>query len=399
MKKCTKILYILLLLLLGVVHSTYAAEKYVLEVESEVYNTAEDALKSNNAKILYPKGEYYIYKEKQGMLNISKTPQKSGAWINPNVINLDRSVESIKVEDIEIYSVQNSIKSYTSSNDAQERKISNSEFQPGDYYIHSQENGMLNISSELGKEGMWINPTEQNNNSLTGYSSGKYYIENTLANGWYNDGDGEYFFYLGERYTGYAKDSTGLKYFNKGRYSDNKTSKKNISLTKDENLAINSFQYMNLVSETKYTAEELNRVIDYYGGITSKFYSKGQIFKEAEEKYKINALYLLAHAAIETSWGHSQIANDKNNFFGIAAFDDTPYQSATRFENTDSGILKGAEWISSIYLHSDSYPADGPFLGNKTEGMNKNYATDVRWGRNIARVMKEINNHLGNLEK
>lgn len=397
--KYLKIFFVAVLLILGyynINNFVYAAEKYILEVDTEVYDTAEDALRNNNVKLLYPAGEYYIHKESQGMFNISKSSTKWGAWVNPNTINTGNTVNE-KESETEIYGIQKKINTYRSSSDAEKSVDATAAYNEGNYYIYKQENGMLNITKEVGKEGDWINPNEET--SFTGYDNNKYYVENTIANGWHDDGNGEYFFYLGEKYTGYAKDSTGLKYFNNGRYSDKKTTKKNISRTKDKNLAINSFQYMNLKSQTKYTSEELNFAIDKFAGNNSKLLNKGHVFKEAEEKYKINALYLLAHAAIETSWGHSQIAHDKNNFFGISAFDKSPYESATTFENTDTGIIKGAEWISSNYIHTDKYPSAGAFLGNKTEGMNKNYATDVRWGRNIARLMKEINNYLGNKEK
>ena len=53
----------------------------------------------------------------------------------------------------------------------------------------------------------------------------------------------------------------------------------------------------------------------------------------------------MAHSALESAWGRSQIANDKNNFFGISAYDDSPYTSATKYDNVDSGIMGAARWI------------------------------------------------------
>ncbi|MBF0709900.1 MULTISPECIES: N-acetylglucosaminidase [unclassified Gemella] len=398
--------YILVLIFIFLLREDYsvglASNKYYLEAESLVYESAEDALRNENPKIIYPTGEYYIYKESQGMLNISKNSGLIGGWINPNtniMYDSHNQDDTKLMEDLEIYSVQNKVKTYETSNKAEDKEKSDTDYNSGIYYVYKEEKAMLNISPEQGKEDLWINPTDEENTLFTGYDNNKFYVENTLANGWYNDGNDEYFFYLGEKYTGYAMDSTGFKYFNNGKYSDKKSSKKNISRTKDRNLAINFFQYMKLDTTTIYNEGELNRAIEKFAGPNSKFYAKGQIFKEAEEKYRVNALYLLAHAAIETSWGHSEIAQDKNNFYGIGAYDDTPYKSASSFESIEDGILKGAEWISSRYIHSSLYPADGAFLGNKTEGMNKNYATDVRWGRNIARLMKEINNYLGNKEK
>ena len=95
----------------------------------------------------------------------------------------------------------------------------------------------------------------------------------------------------------------------------------------------------------------------------------------------VNALYLVAHSALESAWGRSNIAKAKNNFFGIAAYDSSPYTSATKFDNVDAGILGAARWINDKYLSNSSFPAKGAYLGNKVSGMNVNYATAPYWGR------------------
>ena len=82
----------------------------------------------------------------------------------------------------------------------------------------------------------------------------------------------------------------------------------------------------------------------------SRLAGKGAIFKEAEKRYGINALYLMAHSALESAWGRSQIAKDKNNFFGIAAYDSSPYTSAKKFDDVDKGILGAAMWIRENYI-------------------------------------------------
>ena len=81
----------------------------------------------------------------------------------------------------------------------------------------------------------------------------------------------------------------------------------------------NRFLFKNLTEPTNYSADELNRVYSMMNIRNSRLAGKGAIFKEAEKRYGVNALYLMAHSALESAWGRSQIANDKNNFFGIAA--------------------------------------------------------------------------------
>ena len=155
------------------------------------------------------------------------------------------------------------------------------------------------------------------------------------------------------------------------------------------------FQFSNLNSKTNYSAAEINKLYSLMGVTDSKLAGKGATFKAAEQKYGVNALYLVAHSALESAWGRSNIAKDKNNFFGIAAYDETPYSSATKYDNVDSGIMGAARWIKEKYLHNSGYPANGAYLGNKAGGMNVNYATAPYWGESIASIMFNANEKLG----
>ena len=159
------------------------------------------------------------------------------------------------------------------------------------------------------------------------------------------------------------------------------------------------FQFSNLKSRTNYTAADINRLYSLMGANDSKLAGKGATFKAAEQRYGVNALYLVAHSALESAWGRSKIAKDKNNFFGISAYDDTPYTSATKFDDVDSGIMGAARWINSKYLHNSGYPANGAHLGNKASGMNVNYATAPYWGESIASIMFSANEKLGRKDR
>ena len=158
-----------------------------------------------------------------------------------------------------------------------------------------------------------------------------------------------------------------------------------------ENFTVeNPFLFKDLRKPTNYTAEELDKVYSLMNIQGSRLAGKGAIFKEAEKRYQINALYLIAHSALESSWGRSQIAKDKNNFFGIAAYDTTPYDSAKSFDDVDKGILGAAKWIRENYIDNGR-----TYLGNKASGMNVLYASDPYWGEKIASIMMRINSQLG----
>ena len=152
----------------------------------------------------------------------------------------------------------------------------------------------------------------------------------------------------------------------------------------------NPFLFKDLTEATNYSAEDLDKVFSLLNINNSLLENKGATFKEAEEHYHINALYLLAHSALESAWGRSQIANDKNNFFGIAAYDTSPYDSAKKFDDVDKGILGAAKWIRENYIDRGR-----DHLGNKATGMNVRYASDPYWGEKIASIMMNINSRLG----
>ena len=152
----------------------------------------------------------------------------------------------------------------------------------------------------------------------------------------------------------------------------------------------NPFLFKDLTEPTNYSAEDLDKVFSLLNIDNSLLENKGATFKEAEEHYHINALYLLAHSALESDWGRSNIAKDKNNFFGITAYDTTPYLSAKTFDDVDKGILGASKWIKENYIDRGR-----TFLGNKASGMNVEYASDPYWGEKIASVMMKINEKLG----
>ena len=135
------------------------------------------------------------------------------------------------------------------------------------------------------------------------------------------------------------------------------------------------------ISET-----ELNAYINSVAPSNSPFRNNASVFIKAGQESGLDPRYILAHAALESGWGTSKIARDKNNYFGIGAFDSSPYSSAYSFNSgLAAGIIGGAKWISNNYYNS-SY-------GQKTLNQMRNnngvhqYATDPEWHNKIAKIM------------
>lgn len=112
----------------------------------------------------------------------------------------------------------------------------------------------------------------------------------------------------------------------------------------------------------------------------------GGAFKRAEEKYGVNALFLVSLAMHESNVGRSRIARDKNNLFGFQAYDRSPYSSAGRFMSKEACIDHVAGYISRNYLS----PSGKYFHGYSIESMNVCYATDKNWSRGIKARLNQL---------
>ena len=131
------------------------------------------------------------------------------------------------------------------------------------------------------------------------------------------------------------------------------------------------------------------------------FEQSAEYFYKAEQKYKVNGIFLASIGIHESAWGTSKIANDKNNLFGFTAYDSDPYNSATSFDNYESAINKVAEALSTKYLHvagtkiSDDLTATGTYFnGTTAKSVNVRYASDTGWADKVFNYMQYLYNKL-----
>lgn len=359
------------------------------------YISSKDALAGRNQKVSYKAGEYFIFKEVDGAVNITRKKGVPGAWVKSSDLKFEEKVEKeekLKQEETpkKPETTKETLDKPTDGASEPETK------ETGDEDVASEKETKtepLKVGDQIIIEGGTkrfknAKAAEAQENSVGEYKEGKFYVYKIYGNGVYNlskvKGQPGSWVKLGKQ----VKDVEDSYEFTSEPTGDRKKGKSH---------SVEHFQFMDLRSKTAYSAEELNKVLARFGGENSLLYGKGHVFKQAEKEFKINALYLMAHAALESGWGKSVIARDKYNFFGIAAYDNSPYQSAYSYNGVDKGIMDGGKWIAGRYIHGSGFPFDGPYLGNKSEGMNKYYATDPRWGSSIARIMKTADDMLGNL--
>lgn len=123
---------------------------------------------------------------------------------------------------------------------------------------------------------------------------------------------------------------------------------------------------------------------------SSPFIGQTQIFLDAQKKYGVNALFLFSLAVHEGVAATSDIGKAKNNSFGLGAYDKCPFDCAQYFPTLKDSIAYQAYILKKNYLTVGGLYANGPYLGDKSGGLNVRYASDPLWGQKTANIMQKI---------
>jgi len=170
----------------------------------------------------------------------------------------------------------------------------------------------------------------------------------------------------------------------------------------------NYYQWLPIHSKTQYTAEELNKYIDYalaeresinpvkYKDATkiSKIKGLGEELKQIEADYNVNAMMLLALAMHESDFGMNYYSQNHNNLFSLYVNDTNPLNK--EFDSPEANI----EELMSKFFFKNYIPANGKFahgsvFGNKRTGFNVKYASDPYWGAKAAGHYYRADKYLG----
>lgn len=154
------------------------------------------------------------------------------------------------------------------------------------------------------------------------------------------------------------------------------------------------YQTLPFRSKSVYTAAELDNYIANNTASNSKLRGLGQSLKNAEATYGVNAVLILAVAINESGFGMSNIAQTKNNLFGMAAYDSNTDAANSYATPGDSVIDFAKNFISSGYADPADWRYYGGFLGNKNRGANVKYASDPFWGEKAAKHAYSVDKYL-----
>lgn len=119
-------------------------------------------------------------------------------------------------------------------------------------------------------------------------------------------------------------------------------------------------------------------------------------FIESEQKYGVNALFLVGLVANESGWGESQRAQTQNNMTGYAVYNN--YSRGVTFNSKEESILETARLISEDYLDPNGQHHNGCSLWQVNIKYSQNDGQpNEEWSRVINSITNDLINKINNI--
>lgn len=158
-----------------------------------------------------------------------------------------------------------------------------------------------------------------------------------------------------------------------------KTSENQIQ--KNLTLSVNS----DLRVASNVTSEEIDKMLE-----GTKLHGLGSAFVEAEQKYGVNALYMMGLACLESGFGNSAFAQKRNNLYGWNAVDSNPNNAST-FSSPKEATLYVASKLQSNYLTEGGVY----YEGYSPRAVDVHYCTDKAHADKIVNIVNNLLQKLG----
>ncbi|MCP1288347.1 N-acetylglucosaminidase [Mammaliicoccus sciuri] len=165
---------------------------------------------------------------------------------------------------------------------------------------------------------------------------------------------------------------------------------------------VQRYQMLDLGKYQGISVSKLNQLLRNKG----KLHNQGDAFAKAGKTYKVNEIYLIAHAILETGNGTSYFASGSSgyyNMYGIGAFDSNPNYAITFARNQgwntiSKAIIGGAKFIRSNYISKGQKTLYRMRWNPKSPAIHQ-YATDIRWANHQATTIYNYYKKIGSKGK
>ena len=206
-----------------------------------------------------------------------------------------------------------------------------------------------------------------------------------------------------------AKDQVGNTYFNaafgiapswmkenKRYYSSNDIDfYEDPQLTKYSGTYYNYYQFLPLRTKSKIPASKYNEFLKKMEkNSSSKLWNTGDLFVKAQEHFGLNALMVFSQACVESAYGNSYLATNRNNLFGWKAYDSNP-NGATGYASVKQCIDQAFRDNIRDYVSTNEPVYYGEHFGNKGSGITMKYASSTTYGLTVAAVAYSFDKFAG----
>lgn len=139
-----------------------------------------------------------------------------------------------------------------------------------------------------------------------------------------------------------------------------------------------------LRTKSNVSIEEYQKMLE-----NTALYEIAESLYNAEQKFGVNGLYLMGLACLESSYGNSNFAKNRNNIFGWNAVDSNPGK-ASYFTSKTECVMFVAEKLSYNYLSENGCY----FEGYTAKDIDKHYCTDKQHANKIIKIIEKLEKKL-----
>lgn len=131
-------------------------------------------------------------------------------------------------------------------------------------------------------------------------------------------------------------------------------------------------------------AEDYDKMLE-----ETNLYGIGTALEQAEKEHNVNGLYLMGLACLESGYGTSNYAINRNNLVGWNAVNSNP-NKASYFESKEQCILYVAEKLKTNYLTENGCY----FNGYSAKAIDVKYCSDINHADKIVQIVNKLKNKI-----